>query len=110
MGAEVTAGGGSLPGFLGRKSRYARMDDVLPPEPDDGGGVRVRGGGSSRRYVVACSVFASLNHVLLGYGEILSTSMAFLDADLVYQFRHCYSFPFPWWFKQPTTWPTRGLR
>jgi hypothetical protein len=82
MGAEVAAAGGSLPGLLGRKSRYARMDDVLPPEPEDGGGVRVRGGGGSRRYVFACSVFASLNHVLLGYGEVVSAGMPFLDADL----------------------------
>ena len=79
MGAEVAAGGGgSLPGFLGRKNRYARVDDVLPQEPEDGGGVRVRGGaGSCRRYVFACSVFASLNHILLGYGEKSSTRMAF---------------------------------
>lgn len=74
MGAEMAAAG-SLPGFLGRKNRYARMEDVLPQEPEDGGGgVRVRGGGGScRRYVFACSVFASLNHVLLGYGELRST-------------------------------------
>ncbi|RLM74169.1 putative polyol transporter 4 [Panicum miliaceum] len=86
MGAEVAAGGGSLPGFLGRKSRYARMDDVLPPEPEDGGGVRVRGGGggsSSRRYVFACSVFASLNHVLLGYDVgVMSGCIIFIQKDL----------------------------
>ncbi|CAO1943566.1 unnamed protein product [Urochloa humidicola] len=83
MGAEVAAAGGSLPGFLGRKSRYARMDDVLPPEPEDGGGVRVRGGGSSRRYVFACSVFASLNHVLLGYDVgVMSGCIIFIQKDL----------------------------
>jgi len=86
MGAEVAAGGGRLPGFLGRKSRYARMDDVLPPEPEDGGGVRVRGS-SSRRYVFACSVFASLNHVLLGYGEILLLQWRFLMQIWLYLFR-----------------------
>ncbi|TVU16604.1 hypothetical protein EJB05_40177 [Eragrostis curvula] len=68
--AEATNGGGILPSLFGGKSRYARMDDVLPQDQEeDGGGVRVRGSGSSRRYVFACSVFASLNHVLLGYGE-----------------------------------------
>ncbi|CAL5029239.1 unnamed protein product [Urochloa decumbens] len=83
MGAEMAAGGGSLPGLLGRKSRYARMDDVLPPEPEDGGGVRVRGGGSSRRYVFACSVFASLNHVLLGYDVgVMSGCIIFIQKDL----------------------------
>ncbi|KAK3143349.1 hypothetical protein QOZ80_4AG0299260 [Eleusine coracana subsp. coracana] len=84
MGAEVAAaGGGGLPGFLGRKSRYARMDDVLPQEPEDGGGVRVRGSGSSRRYVIVCSVFASLNHVLLGYDVgVMSGCIIFIQKDL----------------------------
>ncbi|XP_066344977.1 probable polyol transporter 4 [Miscanthus floridulus] len=85
MGAEVAAGGGgSLPGFLGRKNRYARVDDVLPQEPEDGGGVRVRGGaGSCRRYVFACSVFASLNHILLGYDVgAMSGCIIFIQRDL----------------------------
>ncbi|KAK3141131.1 hypothetical protein QOZ80_4BG0329930 [Eleusine coracana subsp. coracana] len=83
MGAEVAAAAGGLPGFLGRKSRYARMDDVLPQEPEDGGGVRVRGSGSSRRYVIACSVFASLNHVLLGYDVgVMSGCIIFIQKDL----------------------------
>jgi len=61
----------ALPDFMGRKSRYVRMDDVLPPEQEgeEDGGVRVRERQSSRRYVFACSVFASLNSVLLGYGN-----------------------------------------
>ena len=70
-GPGVVAGGGSLLGFFARKSNYARMDDVLRQETEDGGaGIHVRGSGSSRRYVFACSVFASLNHVLLGYGGL----------------------------------------
>jgi hypothetical protein len=85
--AELSSsnGGGAsglaaLPVFLGRKNKYVRMDDVLPSEHegDDGGGggggggaVHVRGRQSSRRYVFACSVFASLNSVLLGYGKLL---------------------------------------
>lgn len=104
MGAEVAAAGRSLPGFLGRKNRYARVDDVLPQEPEDGGGVRVRGvGGSCRRYVFACSVFASLNHVLLGYGEQSSAPQEWrfvLDADLVLliQLQMAVAFPFLGWF------------
>nr|XP_034586891.1 uncharacterized protein LOC117849443 [Setaria viridis] len=68
QGPGVAASGGSLLDFFGRKSKYSRMDYVLPQELEDGGGIRIRGGGSSSsRYVFACSVFASLNHVLLGY-------------------------------------------
>ena len=76
-GAEPAALSGSmpsLPGFFGRQSRYLRMDDVAlapPPEHEEelgGGAVRAERRRSSTRYVFACSVFASLNSVLLGYG------------------------------------------
>jgi hypothetical protein len=40
-------------------------------ELDDGGR------GSSQRYVILCSVFASLNHVLLRYGELCSIKAYF---------------------------------
>ncbi|TVU16615.1 hypothetical protein EJB05_40188, partial [Eragrostis curvula] len=82
--AEATNGGGILPSLFGGKSRYARMDDVLPQDQEeDGGGVRVRGSGSSRRYVFACSVFASLNHVLLGYDiGVMSGCVIFIEKDL----------------------------
>jgi hypothetical protein len=73
-GAGTAANRGGMVGFLGRKSRYVRMDAVLPQEQEDGedggSGVRVRGGGVARRYVFFCSVFASLNHILLGYGTV----------------------------------------
>ncbi|TKW23872.1 hypothetical protein SEVIR_3G015500v4 [Setaria viridis] len=75
----------TLPDFMGRKSKYVRMDDVLPPEQegDDGGGVRVRERQSSRRYVFACSVFASLNSVLLGYDVgVMSGCILFIQRDL----------------------------
>jgi hypothetical protein len=74
LGAEPAApNGGRLPGFLGRQNKYVRMDDVSPsPEHDeDSGAVRAGGSRSSTRYVFACSVFASLNSVLLGYGTYL---------------------------------------
>ncbi|CAO2044252.1 unnamed protein product [Urochloa humidicola] len=83
QGAGVAAGDGSLLDFFRRKSKYARMDDVLPQEPEDGGGISVRGSGSSRRYVFACSVFASLNHVLLGYDiGVMSGCIIFIEKDL----------------------------
>jgi hypothetical protein len=74
LGAEPAApNGGRLPGFLGRQNKYVRMDDVVPPPEEHDGGVAVRSGQSrsSTRYVFACSVFASLNSVLLGYGTYL---------------------------------------
>ncbi|KAL6844198.1 hypothetical protein ACP4OV_025871 [Aristida adscensionis] len=81
----AAAGMSSLLGFLGRRSRYARMDDVVRQEPEDVGAVRVGGGGgrSSGRYVFACSVFASLNHVLLGYDiGVMSGCIIFIEKDL----------------------------
>ncbi|KAF8769260.1 hypothetical protein HU200_006771 [Digitaria exilis] len=63
------------------KSKYARMDDVLTQDQEDGGGILVRS--SSRRYVFACSVFASLNHVLLGYDiGVMSGCIIFIEKDL----------------------------
>ncbi|KAF0891142.1 hypothetical protein E2562_005211 [Oryza meyeriana var. granulata] len=85
-GAEPpAANGGGLSGFLGGKSKYVRMDDVLPQEQeeDGSGGVRVRRSQSSRRYVFACSVFASLNSVLLGYDVgVMSGCIIFIQKDL----------------------------
>nr|CAB3488694.1 unnamed protein product [Digitaria exilis] len=81
-GPGVAASGGGLLGFFGMKSKYARMDDVLPQDQEDGGGILVRGS-SSRRYVFACSVFASLNHVLLGYDiGVMSGCIIFIEKDL----------------------------
>jgi hypothetical protein len=76
LGADPAApNGGRLSGFLGRQNKYVRMDDVSPsPSPEheeDSGAVRAGGSRSSTRYVFACSVFASLNSVLLGYGTYL---------------------------------------
>ncbi|XP_020149514.2 probable polyol transporter 4 isoform X1 [Aegilops tauschii subsp. strangulata] len=86
-GAGTAANGGGMAELLGRKSRYVRMDDVLPPDPEVekeegvGGGVRVRGG--ARRHVFFCSVFASLNHVLLGYDVgVMSGCIIFIQKDL----------------------------
>lgn len=72
-GAESAAPSGgmpSLPGFFGRQNKYVRMDDVAlgPPPEHEEEGVRAGRRRSSTRYVFACSVFASLNSVLLGYG------------------------------------------
>jgi hypothetical protein len=49
----VANGGGNMSGFLGRKIRYVRMDDVLPQERE---GVEDTGGGGSGSGVVRSSV------------------------------------------------------
>lgn len=59
---------------LGAKNKYRRMDSDLN---DDNDGVEVvpykqtqqERSSSTRKYVFACAVFASLNNVLLGYGN-----------------------------------------
>uniref|UniRef100_A0ACD5YV81 Uncharacterized protein n=1 Tax=Avena sativa TaxID=4498 RepID=A0ACD5YV81_AVESA len=84
-GAGVAANSGGMRGFLGRKSRYVRMDDVLPQEQEGmeaaAAGVHVHGG--ARRYVFFCSVFASLNHILLGYDVgVMSGCIIFIQKDL----------------------------
>ena len=73
LGAEPNGGSNlpRLPGFLGRQSKYVRMDDaaVLRREEHEEDGAAAAHAGRSRsstRHVFACSVFASLNSVLLG--------------------------------------------
>ncbi|KAE8779703.1 putative polyol transporter 4 [Hordeum vulgare] len=46
---------------------YVRMDEAAPPPEHEEEGVHGGRHRSSTRYVFACSVFASLNSVLLGY-------------------------------------------
>jgi hypothetical protein len=57
---------------LGAKQKYIRMDAQIPEETtgeEDRTGMKDSDRISeSRRYVIACAVFASLNSVLLGYG------------------------------------------
>lgn len=77
MGVQENGSGGdngmsSVP--LGAKNKYRRMDSELNDYSDDDLEVapykqtqqeRTK---STRKYVFACAVFASLNNVLLGYG------------------------------------------
>lgn len=71
---EVGNGNGNgLPRLsrLGEKVKYRRVDAEVNEEEAEGE-VSATGrsrGAQSRRYVFACAVFASLNNVLLGYGE-----------------------------------------
>lgn len=55
---------------LGPKNKYKRMDSELHEDHDDALTHRrpADATSSTRKYVLACAVFASLNSVLLGYG------------------------------------------
>lgn len=63
FGNESGTGNGSsiLPG-IGSKGKYERIEAELAND-------RPTRGSESKRYVFVCAVFASLNSVLLGYGE-----------------------------------------
>jgi hypothetical protein len=63
----------------GRGNKYAVLDPTDGPEVDTAGpgARRRRPSGSARRskerlrFVYACAIFASLNAILLGYGEFM---------------------------------------
>lgn len=61
---------------LGSNNKYTRMDSQLSQSDDFDGDYdasehhrQMERKKSTRKYVFACSVFASLNSVLLGYGK-----------------------------------------
>lgn len=64
---------------LGFKNKYKRMDSQLTEEEDDDDAShhhdQEKRNTSTRKYVLACAIFASLNSVLLGYG-ICFTSLS----------------------------------
>lgn len=55
---------------LGSKNKYRRMNSELTEDYDDASHQQRQEdrNKSTRKYVLACAVFASLNSVLLGYG------------------------------------------
>lgn len=55
---------------LGTKNKYKRMDSELSEDHDDLSRHQEDRASSTRKYVLACAVFASLNNVLLGYGML----------------------------------------
>lgn len=67
------ANGNGLPRLprMGGRGKYRRMDAEANEEEAEGEVLETgrSRGNESRRYVFACAVFASLNNVLLGYGE-----------------------------------------
>lgn len=51
-------------------NKYMRMDSVIIQE-DDIIDQQDKTNDNTKRYVIACAVFASLNSVLLGYGRYI---------------------------------------
>jgi hypothetical protein len=60
---------------LGTKNKYRRMDSELTEDVDDASRHRHQENRtkSTRKFVFASAVFASLNSVLLGYGMLFFT-------------------------------------
>ncbi|KAK1569241.1 hypothetical protein Q3G72_034276 [Acer saccharum] len=66
---------------LGSKNKYRRMDSELTE--DDDHYLREERKSTTRKYVLACAVFASLNNVLLGYDVgVMSGAVIFIQEDL----------------------------
>ncbi|KAL5581804.1 hypothetical protein UlMin_014246 [Ulmus minor] len=71
---------------LGAKNKYKRMDFEMIDDQDDPSHhhhVKEDRSSSTRKYVFACAVFASLNNVLLGYDVgVMSGAILFIQEDL----------------------------
>ena len=64
---------------LGAKNKYKRMNSELNEDNDDvlSQQQQEERRNSTRKYVLACAIFASLNNVLLGYGMLALKSLWF---------------------------------
>ncbi|XP_031253428.1 probable polyol transporter 4 [Pistacia vera] len=70
-------------GEMGRKNKYKRMDSELTEFDDDNLQLHEDRKNTTRKYVLACAVFASLNNVLLGYDVgVMSGAIIFIQKDL----------------------------
>ncbi|THG10100.1 hypothetical protein TEA_012766 [Camellia sinensis var. sinensis] len=71
-----------LSGFpLGAKNKYRRMDSELTEDDDSHHLQQQQRSRNTKKYVLACAIFASLNSVLLGYG-VMSGAILFIQDDL----------------------------
>ncbi|XWS63398.1 hypothetical protein CRYUN_Cryun06bG0093400 [Craigia yunnanensis] len=79
-------GNGEMALSLGNKNKYKRMDSELPDDFDDDDAShhhQLERKKSTRKYVLACAIFASLNNVLLGYDVgVMSGAIIFIQEDL----------------------------
>lgn len=64
-------GNGEVGLSIGTKNKYRGMDSEVTEDFDDGSHHhhQEKRSSSTRKYVLACAIFASLNSVLLGYGN-----------------------------------------
>ncbi|XP_057455489.1 probable polyol transporter 4 [Lotus japonicus] len=68
---------------LGAKNKYKRMNSELPEDHDDDVLHQEARRNRTRKYVIACAIFASLNNVLLGYDVgVMSGAVIFIKEDL----------------------------
>ncbi|OMP07871.1 Sugar/inositol transporter [Corchorus olitorius] len=79
-------GNGEMGLSLGTKNKYKRMDSELSDDFDDDIALyqdQLERKRSTRKYVLACAIFASLNNVLLGYDVgVMSGAIIFIQEDL----------------------------
>ncbi|OMO59770.1 Sugar/inositol transporter [Corchorus capsularis] len=79
-------GNGEMGLSLGTKNKYKRMDSELSDDFDDDIAHyqdQLERKTSTRKYVLACAIFASLNNVLLGYDVgVMSGAIIFIQEDL----------------------------
>ncbi|XVF66851.1 hypothetical protein PTKIN_Ptkin10aG0071600 [Pterospermum kingtungense] len=73
-------------GSLGNKNKYKRMDSEVSDDFNDDISHyhhQLERKKSTRKYVLACAIFASLNNVLLGYDVgVMSGAIIFIQEDL----------------------------
>lgn len=88
MGMVHENGNGEKGGVaLGSRNKYRRMDSEMSEDLDDGSHhhhhAQQDRSSSTRKYVFACAIFASLNNVLLGYDVgAMSGAIIFIKEDL----------------------------
>ncbi|KAH1098583.1 hypothetical protein J1N35_015504 [Gossypium stocksii] len=79
-------GNGEMALSLGSKNKYKRMDSELSDDFEDDASHhhhQLERKKSTRKYVLACAIFASLNNVLLGYDVgVMSGAIIFIQEDL----------------------------
>lgn len=78
-------GNGEVGLSIGTKNKYRRMDSEDTEDFDDGSHHhhQEKRSSSTRKYVLACAIFASLNSVLLGYDVgVMSGAIIFIQEDL----------------------------